>query len=92
MEVSFDSCNFLDLTIYKTQEFLSTGLLSSIIDQKPTNTISFLLGDPYMPTKIHRSIAIGEVTRLVRNTENPSIYRYYRNKLIKHFARRKYSK
>ena len=45
-----------------------------------------------MPTQIHRSIAIGEVTRLLRNTENPNIYRYYRNKLIKHFARRRYPK
>ena len=59
---------------------------------KPTNTFSFPLGNSYMPTQIHRSITIGEVTRLLRNTENPSIYKYYRNKLIKQFARRKYPK
>ena len=69
-KVSFDSCNFLDLTIYKMQEFFSTGLLSIKIYNKPTNTFSFPLGDSYMPTQIHRSITIGEVTRMLRNTEN----------------------
>ena len=89
-EVSLNSCNFLDLTIYKSPKFLSTGLLSTKIYYKTTNTFSYPLGDSYMPTQIHRSIAIGEMTRLLRNTEDPTIFRHYKNKLIKHFANRKY--
>ena len=88
-EVSLDSCNFLDLTIYKSPKFLSTGLLSTKIYYKATNTFSYPSGDSYMPTQIHRSIAIGEMIRLLRNTEDPTIFRHCKNKLIKHFARRK---
>ena len=71
---------------------MSTGLLSTKVYYKPTNTFSFPLGDSYMPTQIHWTIAIGEVTRHLRNIENPNIYRYYRNKLVKQFAKRKYPK
>ena len=70
-EINVDSCNFLDLTIYKSPQFYTTGLLSTRIYYKPTNTFSFPLGSSHMPTQIHRSIAIGEMTRLLRNTENP---------------------
>ena len=62
-EVATQSCNFLDLTIYKSLTFLKTGLLSTKIYYKPTNTFSFPLGTSYMPKTIHRSIAIGEMTR-----------------------------
>ena len=89
-EVSSHSCNFLDLTIYKSPQFSSTGLLSTKIYYKTTNTFSFPLGNSYMPTHIHRSIAIGEMTRLLRNTEDPTLFRHYKNKLIKRFARRGY--
>ena len=45
-----------------------------------------------MPTQIQRIIAIGEMTRLLRNTEKPLVFKNLQNKLIKHFARRKYPK
>ena len=91
-EISTQSCNFLDLTIYNSPRFLSTGILSTKIYYKPTNTFSFPLGTSCMPKNIHKSIAIGEMTRLLRNTESPTIFRHYKNKLIKKFARRKYPK
>ena len=91
-EVNTQSCNFLDLTIYKGPEFLSTGRLSTKIYYKPTNTFSFPLGSSHMPTQFHRSIAIWEMTHLLRNTDNPALYRHYQNKLIKKFKRRGYPK
>ena len=81
-EVGSHPCNFLDLIIYKSPNFLATGLLSTKIYQKPTNTFSFPLGSSRIPKNIHRSIAIGELTRLLRNTEDSSIYKHYQNKLI----------
>ena len=45
-----------------------------------------------MPRHVHKSIAIGEMTRLLRNTESPTLYRYYQNKLIRQFERREYPK
>ena len=91
-EVNTQSCNFLDLTIHKGLKFLSTGRLSTKIYYKPTNTFSFLLGSSHMPTQFHRSIAIWEMTRLLRNTDNPALHRHYQNKLIKKFNRRGYPK
>ena len=41
-----------------------------------------------MPSQIHTctSIANGEITRLLRNTEDSSIYKHYQCKPIKHFV------
>ena len=89
-EVSSQSCNFLDITIYKSPTFLRTGILSTKIYYKPTNTFTFPLGSSHMPHSIHKGIAVGEMTRVIRNTTSPSLQMYYGRKLIKHFKRRKY--
>ena len=43
-----------------------------------------------MPTAIHKSIAIGEMTRLLRNTSSPTIFNAYKKKLLRRFESRKY--
>lgn len=91
-EVETQACNFLDLTIYKSPTFLSTGILSTKIYYKPTNTFSYHLGTSHVPRQIHKGIATGEMTRLLRNTKSPTLYRHYQNKLIKRFERRAYPK
>ena len=48
-DIASQSCNFLDLTIYKSPTFLSTGILSTKIYYKPTNSIAFALGSSNMP-------------------------------------------
>ena len=45
-----------------------------------------------MPKQFHRSIAIGEMIRLLRNTDSSVLYRHYQNKLIQKFRCRGYSK
>ena len=47
-EISTESCNFLDLTIYKSPSFQETGILSTKIYYKPTNTFSFPLGSSHI--------------------------------------------
>ena len=89
-EISTHSCDFLDLTIYKSPTFYTTGKLSTKIFYKPTNTFSYPLGTSHMPASIHKGIAIGEMTRLIRNTTSPNLRRHYSGKLIRHFRRRKY--
>ena len=91
-EISQHTCNFLDLTIYKSPSFEKTGLLSTRIYYKPTNTFSFPLNTSYIPAHVHKGIAIGEMTRVIRNTTSPTICRKYSRKLMKHFIRRGYSK
>ena len=50
-EVNFHLCNFLDLTMYKSPQFLDTGLWSTEIYYKTTSTFCFPLG-------IHRYLYI----------------------------------
>ena len=91
-QISSLACDFLDLTIYKAPDFTMTGKLSTTIYYKPSNTFSFPLGSSFMPRTIFKGIAIGELTRLIRNTTSPVLFRYYKRKLIHHFRCRKYSK
>ena len=90
------SCNFLDLIIYKSPSFPTTGILSPKIYYKEMNTMSFHLGYSYMSKHILRSIAIRGILNLLycyqRNTESPILYRHYTIKLVKQFKERKYSK
>lgn len=86
------SCDFLDLTIYKSPTFVDTGILSTKIYYKPSNTFSFPLGSSYMSHSIHKGIAIGELTRLIRNTTSPVLFEYYKRKLINRFRHRRYAK
>ena len=45
-----------------------------------------------MPTHIHKGIAIGEMTRVIRNTTSPALFNLFKRKLIKHFRHRGYPK
>ena len=77
-EISKENCNFLDLTIYKSPTFRDTGFLSTKIYYKPTNTFSFPLDTSYIPSHIQKGIAIGEMTRVIRNTTSPVLCEKYR--------------
>ena len=89
-EVMTQSRNFLDLTIYKSPTFLSTGFLSTKIYYKPTNTFSYPLGTSYMPRHTLKSVAVGEATRLLRNTKSPASYKHYQKRLQRNLKHRKY--
>ena len=89
-EIMTQSCNFLDLTIYKSPTFLNAGKLSTKIYYKPTNTFSYPLGSSFMPKHILKGIAIGEATRLLRNTESPALFKYYKKRLQRKLKSRKY--
>ena len=91
-EISSESCNFLDLTIYKSPTFRNTGLFSTKIYYKPTNTFSFPLMTSYIPTHIQKGIAIGEMTRIIRNTTSSILCDKYKKGLIKCLKRRGYNK
>ena len=67
-------------------------LLSTTMYYKPTNTFSFPLGSSHTSKHVHKSIAIGEMTRLLKPTKLLTLYIRCQNKLhvIKHFERRNY--
>ena len=88
MELSYISVNFLDITIFKGVTFLRTGLLSTSIYFKRTNTFSYLHGDSFIAKHVLKGIAIGEIVRTLRNTSCPKYFRMIKRILIKKFYRR----
>ena len=91
-KISLQARNFLDLTIYISPDFINTGILSTKIYFKLTNTLPFPLGSSYMPSHIRKGTDIGEFTRLICNTTSPVLFKYYQRKLINHFILTKYAK
>ena len=83
MEISYISIQFLDLTISKGLSFLRTGLLTTSIYFKHTNTFSYLHGGSYIASHILKGIAVGEIIRTLRNTSNPGYFRLIKRILIK---------
>ena len=45
----------------------------------------------YIPAHIHKRIAIGEMTRVIRNTTSTAVCEHYKRKLLKSFKRRGYN-
>ena len=92
MEISYISIQFLDLTISKSFSSLRTGLLSTSIYFKHTNTFSYLHGDSFIANHVLKGIAIGEIVRTLRNTSNLGFFRFIKRILIRNFYRRGFPK
>ena len=92
MEISYVSIQFLDLTISKGVSFLRTGLLSTSVFFKHTNTFSYLHGCSYISRHVLKGIAVGEMVRTLRNTSCPGYFRTVKRILIKNFYRRGFPK
>ena len=92
MEISYISIQFLDLTISKGFKFLRTGLLSTSIFFKHTNTFSYLHGSSFVAKHVLKGIAVGEIVRTLRNTSCPGYFRMIKRILIKNFYSRGFPK
>ena len=92
MEISYIFIQFLDLTISKGVSFLRTGLLSTSIFFKHTNTFSYLHGHSYISRHVLKGIAVGEMIRTLRNTSCPGYFRMIKRILIKKCYRRGFPK
>lgn len=92
MEISYLSIQFLDLTISKGFNVLRTGLLSTSIYFKSTNTFSYLHGDSFIARHVLKGIAVGEIVRTLRNTSCPGYFRLIKRILIRNFYRRGFPK
>ena len=88
MEISYISVQFLDLIISKDLRFLRTGLLSTCVYFKHTNTFSYLHGSSYIARHVLKGIAVGEMVRTLRNTSNPGYFRMMKRILIRKFYQR----
>ena len=92
MEISYICIEFLNLTISKGVSFFRTGLLSTSIYFKHTNTFSYLHGNSYIARHVLKGIAVGEIIRTLRNTSCPGYFRLIKRILIKKFYLRGFPK
>ena len=90
MEISYIFIQFLDLMVSKGFDFLQTGLLSTSMYFKTTNTFSYLHADSFIAKHVLKRIAVGEIVRAFRKTSCPGYFRLIKRILIRNFYRRNF--
>lgn len=70
-EISDQSINFLDTTVFKGPRFNSEGILDIKTYIKPTENYQFLSRNSAHPQSVFKGFLMGECTRHIRNTNNP---------------------
>ncbi len=90
LETDNDSIPFLDLVISKQEGFLATGTLDLDLYRKPCDTLAPLPFHSAHPRHIFKGIFIGQVKRLIRNTNDITRYHLALNNTISAFRQRGY--
>ena len=85
IEIFYIFIQFQDLTVSKGFNFLRTGILSTSVYFKSTNTFSYLHGDSFIAKHVLKGIAIGEIVCALRNTSCPRYFRLFKRILIRNF-------
>ena len=89
-EVSTESIDFLDMTIYKGSRHLTEGKLDVKPFFKKTNKFQYLEYGSSHPRHTFKSVIKGELTRLLRACSDPSVYEEIQLKMSCIFRDRKY--
>ena len=84
-EISQESINYLDLTIYIKENHLETTTFF-----KTTNTFSYLPGKSHHPKSTKNGIFKGETIRMLRNNSNPQTYQQQTTLIKEKFQDRNY--
>ena len=83
-EASNISINYLDLTIFKSKSFQTTGILDTKVYRKPTETYQYLHRKSSHPPHVFNAFIYGECLRYARNTNNLEDFR----KTVQNFSRK----
>ena len=78
--------------VSKGFDFLQTGLLSTSIYFKSTNTFSYLHGDSFIAKLVLKGVAVGEIVRTLHSTSCPGYFRLIKRILIRNFYRHGFPK
>ena len=89
---SFSSVDFLDLTIFKGDNFSFNGILSTKTFKKKTNTFQYIHKYSQHAPHIKKSIIKSECLRYLRQCTNKIDFEKYKTDLIQHFLDRGYKK
>ena len=91
-ELSDQSINFLDLTIYKGPRFQEKGLFDIKTYFKPTNSFQYLHYSTCHPKSTLKGIIKGETVRFLRSTSDQTTYQKTLTDLKHHLLLRGYPK
>ena len=90
LQYNMHSIDFLDINIYKSPRFQSSGILDLQPHYKLTNTFSYLHFSSSHPPHVQTGLIKGELTRLLRLSSSPSTYAKHVNLLLTHLRERGY--
>lgn len=90
--ISKDSIDFLDVTIYKDENFSETNKLQTKVFSKPTDTHSLLHKTSHHPKHTYSGIVKSQITRFYRISSNPSDFNKSCRTLFSALEKRNYSK
>ena len=88
--VTNSSVNFLDITIYKDDNFHSTEKLNTTTYQKEANLYQYLHYDSNPPKSTFKGLIIGEATTYIRTNSTRDKYKEQVSKFIQRLTKRKY--
>ena len=73
-ELSNQSVNFLDITIFKGKRFSDSHILDLAPYFKPTNRFQYLHFDSCHPSHTFKGLILGEAIRMLRASSDPTIF------------------
>lgn len=88
--ISEETVTFLDIDIYKGNNYSQTGHLDYKTHFKPTNTFQFLHYRSAHPQSVKRGLVTGEFSRIARTTKDPAVRKNKSQRIRKAFRQRGY--
>ncbi len=92
IEISNQELNFLDLSIYKGENFRKNGVLDTKTYFKPTETFQYILASSAHPSFCLKDFVKGEILRHKRNYNNAPDFMKINPIFYKYLRQRGYSK
>lgn len=90
-EISYESVNFLDTTIFKGDRFKETGVVDSKVFFKPTDTHQLLHKESFHPKHTFSGILKSQILRFRRISNNDADFESATNTLFNSLRHRNYS-
>ena len=88
--ISETSIDYLDITIYKGDQFAATRRLSTKTHFKPTNSFQYIHYTSHHPLNTKTAIIKAEILRYQRQCSDPKDFKHLKQQLINHFIDRGY--
>ena len=90
-EINLKRISYLDLNIYKGQNFLSSKKLDIETHIKPTNCQAYIHANAFLPPGVSKGVALGEMKRYLRTNSHVETFNIFKAKHKVNLQKRGYS-